>query len=182
MKNTKSLVAAIMLATASLASTSVLAADISSPPSTLDLLDNTAFFGDTFAADQQSDTFADHFTFTITDPVPQTFDAIVSSISSENDTGLDITGLGLYDSSNALISSGVALNGGRIDVWTLSNQNLPTGSYYLQVEGEMVSATGASFGGAVMLAPVPEPETYGMMLGGLGLLGFLARRRVTKQG
>ena len=29
-------------------------------------------------------------------------------------------------------------------------------------------------------APVPEPETYAMMLAGLGLLGFIARRR--KQG
>ncbi|MGZ8287576.1 MAG: PEP-CTERM sorting domain-containing protein [Telluria sp.] len=29
-----------------------------------------------------------------------------------------------------------------------------------------------SFGGAVMLAPVPEPETYGMMLAGLGLGGL----------
>jgi hypothetical protein len=28
-----------------------------------------------------------------------------------------------------------------------------------------------------MLNPVPEPETYGMMLAGLGILGFLARRR-----
>jgi hypothetical protein len=28
-----------------------------------------------------------------------------------------------------------------------------------------------------MLAPVPEPETYGMMLAGLGVLGLLARRR-----
>jgi hypothetical protein len=46
----------------------------------------------------------------------------------------------------------------------------------------MVSNTAASFGGAVMMAaPVPEPETYGMMLGGLGLLGFLARRRKAKQ-
>lgn len=27
------------------------------------------------------------------------------------------------------------------------------------------------------VAAVPEPETYGMMLGGLGILGFLARRR-----
>ena len=27
------------------------------------------------------------------------------------------------------------------------------------------------------LAPVPEPETYAMMLAGLGMLGFMARRR-----
>jgi len=26
-------------------------------------------------------------------------------------------------------------------------------------------------------APVPEPETYAMILAGLGLLGFFARRR-----
>lgn len=31
------------------------------------------------------------------------------------------------------------------------------------------------------IAPVPEPETYAMMLGGLGLVGFMARRR-RKQG
>ena len=27
------------------------------------------------------------------------------------------------------------------------------------------------------ISPVPEPETYALMLGGLGLLGFVARRR-----
>lgn len=29
-------------------------------------------------------------------------------------------------------------------------------------------------------APVPEPETYAMMLAGLGMLGFMARRRKSK--
>ena len=29
----------------------------------------------------------------------------------------------------------------------------------------------------VVFAPVPEPETYAMMLAGLGLMGFVARRR-----
>ena len=41
----------------------------------------------------------------------------------------------------------------------------------------------SSIGGAGMaydhfiFAPVPEPETYAMLLAGLGLLGFMARRR-----
>lgn len=30
-------------------------------------------------------------------------------------------------------------------------------------------------------APVPEPETYGMMLAGLGMIGLLARRRAAKK-
>lgn len=33
--------------------------------------------------------------------------------------------------------------------------------------------------GTVLLSPVPEPETYAMMLAGLGLLGFCARRRAS---
>lgn len=38
-----------------------------------------------------------------------------------------------------------------------------------------ISVLVTNYGTAVM--PVPEPETYAMMLAGLGLLGFLARRR-----
>jgi hypothetical protein len=38
-------------------------------------------------------------------------------------------------------------------------------------------AEGMASGYSVMLAPVPEPASYGMLLGGLGLLGVVARRR-----
>jgi hypothetical protein len=44
-----------------------------------------------------------------------------------------------------------------------------------------MSAEDASYAGHLTLAPVPEPATYGMMLGGLGVLGFLARRRKNNQ-
>jgi hypothetical protein len=37
-----------------------------------------------------------------------------------------------------------------------------------------------TFNGTVSLAPVPEPETYAMMLAGFGLLGVAARRRKQK--
>jgi hypothetical protein len=29
------------------------------------------------------------------------------------------------------------------------------------------------------VAPIPEPETYALMLAGLGVVGFMARRRKT---
>ena len=32
---------------------------------------------------------------------------------------------------------------------------------------------------AFLLTPVPEPETYALMMGGLGVLGLVARRRRT---
>jgi len=32
-------------------------------------------------------------------------------------------------------------------------------------------------GSVIVAAAIPEPETYGMLLAGLGLLGFIARRR-----
>lgn len=176
MKKTKSLIAAIVLATASMGSGTVLAVDISQPPEALTLLDGSGFFGDSFAMDQLGDTFSDHFTFSVTG-LPHNLDAIISSIAGSAGTGLDITGLSVYSEAGVLIASGTSLMTGITDVWTLSADNLALGNYYLQVSGSMVSDTAGSFGGAVMLAPVPEPETYGMMLAGLGMVGWMVRRR-----
>ena len=50
------------------------------------------------------------------------------------------------------------------------------GSYYYKATG-IASAPGAAYSLASAITPVPEPETYAMMLAGLGALGFLARRR-----
>lgn len=58
----------------------------------------------------------------------------------------------------------------------------PAGKYYIKVAGNATGMNGGLYNGAISvatvpLAPVPEPETYAMMLAGLGALGFLARRR-----
>lgn len=178
----KSLIAALVLATASFG-TSALAQTIGNSPQAPDLTDGSGFFGDAFADDNGGATFTDRFTFTV--PTAQdgspgtTLNAIVSSISGSADTGLDITGLSLYSTTgNTLVTAGNALQSGAIDVWTVTSSGLEAGSYYLQVSGNLNSDQSAAFGGAVsMTTPVPEPETYGLMLGGLGVLGFLARRR-----
>ena len=42
--------------------------------------------------------------------------------------------------------------------------------------GSLRLANSGDSQGSVLLAPVPEPETYAMMLAGLAALGFMARR------
>ena len=189
----KSLIAGIVLATATFGSSAVMAQTTATPvtvgnsPQVLDLTSGSGFFGDTFGVNNNGATFSDRFTFSVNSTSGMDFDAIISSISRTADTGLDVTGLSLYRAAGTdgtgtgtLVSSGTSLQSGNIDVWTLSSDNLAVGNYYVQVSGNLVSDASASFGGAVMMsptAPVPEPETYGMMLAGLGVLGFLARRR-----
>lgn len=175
MSTSKTIISAIVLAGAALAAPAVFAADISHAPQPLVLLDGTADYGASFAAGNMGNTFSDKFTFST---IGINFvDSLVSSISRTATVGLNITGFALYDSGNTLVSNGTMLGSGAIDLWSLSADNLAQGNYYVQVSGSLVSNTSGSFGANLNVTPIPEPETYGMMLAGLGVLGFLARRR-----
>ncbi len=69
---------------------------------------------------------------------------------------------------------------------TLSATNLAAGTYTLQFSGTLgkagsllgttVPATG-TYASLVSISPVPEEDTYAMMLAGLSLIGFKARRK-----
>ena len=69
------------------------------------------------------------------------------------------------------------------ETWGMSPVLLAAGDYTLTVKG-IISAPAAvgSYGGNFNLvaAPVPEPETYALMMAGLGVLGFVARRRKSR--
>jgi hypothetical protein len=53
-----------------------------------------------------------------------------------------------------------------------------TSPFALKLYGTLTDLPAASsYSGQIVVTSVPEPETYGMLLGGLGILGFLARRR-----
>jgi len=80
-------------------------------------------------------------------------------------------------------------------VFSVSNKSLTTGNHTLTIYGlegccdggqqVQFSANGAAFqsfsASTLQMAPVPEPETYAMMLGGLGVMGAVARRRRNKK-
>jgi len=65
-------------------------------------------------------------------------------------------------------SSLAALGANNVSQWQLSVAGDAAGSY-LSTSGYIANPG---------IAPVPEPESFAMLLAGLGLLGFAARRRV----
>jgi hypothetical protein len=60
--------------------------------------------------------------------------------------------------------------------WVL-NTTIGAGTYTLHVDGTIAAGEVTTFGGELHVTTVPEPETYALMLAGLGAVGFIARRR-----
>jgi len=76
--------------------------------------------------------------------------------------------------SSSLVSSGTL--GGTTSSLSFSDAIVP-GSYQLRLGG--TSSLSGAYAGNIVISPVPEPSTYAMLLAGLGLVGFSARRRMS---
>ena len=134
----------------------------------LGAIDNTVQnIGNSFAANVA--IFSDTFNFSITDP------------GSIQGLAIVFPGAPFFAINNftAELYSGVTLLGSIAGNVPVTFNGLTAGAYSLNVFGNPAGQFGGGYGGFVasVTAPVPEPETYAMMLAGLGALGFLARRR-----
>ena len=104
-----------------------------------------------------------------------------SVISGFAQTGPDvyITRFTLFDiTTNTIIDTG-SLTPGIFKAISFPGPLNPTDHYALVVKGGLLPAGhgSGSYAGNFHISPIPEPETYAMLLAGLGLLGFMARRR-----
>jgi hypothetical protein len=161
MKMIKSFVAAaaLMVAASSAFATTV---DLTQNP--LNPLEYTGGFTVTHT----TGSFTDTFTFSPTLP-SSIVSAVLTSIGFNAVTNINFSTVTL---------NGVGLNvvNGVVDTATTLNELNLTGPLTMIVSG--VSGANASYSGTInVTAAVPEPETYALMLGGLGLVGFAARRR-----
>lgn len=113
--------------------------------------------------------FSDTYNFSIIDP------------GSVQGLAIVFPGAPFFNISNfsAELYSGVTMLGSIAGNAPNTFTGLGAGSYTLNVFGNPSGSFGGGYGGflATVTAPIPEPETYAMMLAGLGALGFLARRR-----
>jgi len=177
MKRTQTIVAALVLAGAA-GMPLARAADISQGVQTLDLSGGAAVLMHEFGGGNAGNIFSDRYNFTAGSS--ELIGALVSS--------LDLGGPGLggvtFNSFKLYNSAGFALDGVKqsapgatAEVWSIGAHRLPVDSYYLLVSGTVRNAAAGNYVGAVAVSPVPEPATYGMLLGGAGLVGWLARRR-----
>ena len=152
---------------------------------------STFNFGNSFAATQPSPgtTFDDTVTFTLVAPgavvgghVENTFKNFVGityDFAKISNFQVTLTGVTVTGSSS---SQGPFTGTPNFTLITQTKSLAPTplsaGSYTLHITGTSDAYNTSTYGGTLTFStPVPEPETYAMLLAGLGALGFLARRR-----
>ena len=90
----------------------------------------------------------------------------------------------IYNASGALqanVSFGAA-SAGTFDNAAGLNNGILTQKSVVGTNGAFYSLTGGEIGSPGVVAAVPEPETYALMLAGLGLLGFMFRNKKSALG
>lgn len=91
---------------------------------------------------------------------PVSFNMAGLTINAQMDSGLNLSGTGTF-----VVGTDVTAG-----TWGFSAQT--TGS-------DLIGTFSWSADASPMTTPIPEPETYALMLAGLGVLGFVAKRRRT---
>jgi hypothetical protein len=129
-------------------------------------------------------SFSDVFTFSLAeggDTISSAVSLFLPGINSEAASYNIINGtVSLFHDIDGDGVAGTNTELGSVDFGNsngvLAVNDVAAGSYFWTVAGEAVGANGGLY--LYAANTIPEPGTYAMMLAGLGLLGFMAKRRL----
>lgn len=175
-KTSHAIIAALLLTAAAFAQAAPVATHAAK---TVDLTKGAAHYGSSFSSGLATATFADVLNFHVGST--SLLAADLTSTAGSVTAGLDLTNFLVYSSAGTLLYTGSQKSTGKVDNWKLNTSNLvlTAGDYYLKVIGTVNSSAAGSYSGNISLKAlaVPEADTYAMLLAGLGMVGFVARRR-----
>lgn len=105
--------------------------------------------------------------------------AITTSFNTYSKVCIDSTGApaGVLVTHDACIMGAFDRSIDRTFNFSTTFKGISAGTYDFSILGTVDGATVGTELDHIVVTGVPEPETYAMMLAGLGLLGFMARRR-----
>lgn len=140
-----------------------------------------------FAAVTSEDSFLDGTAFVYIFGAKQIAVNETSFMFSITAADMDFASLtGVYDGLFGLSTTNYTISSVTIDGTPTSlGSNLAVGPFSLTggtteiniVVSGSKAGPGSNFNGQLVLTPVPEPETYALMLAGLAAVGFVAARR-----
>ena len=136
--------------------------------SALDLSSGSAGFSGTPPAGG----FSDSYTFTL--PSATAFTASITAVAAGGQD-VDFTSIALSGPSGLFSFTQVGVD--PFEFWTLSTPTLAAGAYALTLVGANSAAIGSYAGNVALGPPVPEPQTYALLLAGLAAIGLRTRRR-----
>lgn len=124
----------------------------------------------------------DYYSFSTATTLNLTF-SVATELGS---TGGNDPMVGLFSGSGTLIDMNDDIDSDNKNYDSLLTRSVSAGTYYVAVTGYNEDLEN-DFSGAgdknwsyvltISAAPVPEPESYAMLLAGLGIIGAVARRR-----
>jgi hypothetical protein len=103
-----------------------------------------------------------------------TFDGLASGLYN-----FTLTLSGQYMALTSATLNGIAGTVTNINKWAFAGVDGTAHTPLMLTLSGSTSRSTALYSGELSVAAVPEPETYAMMLAGLGALGFMMRRRRT---
>jgi hypothetical protein len=145
-------------------------------PSDLGLLDNISVPIENIRA---VGPVVDLYTFSVSSGgigVAATLSDPLDLVSSPGDFHLTFSGISFIDAFSDVLASD--FDG--TDGWSVAALLPTAGSYAFLVLGTADGTLGGAYRGgvgAVVPSPIPEPSSLALLLAGLGVLGFVARRR-----
>ena len=128
--------------------------------------------GYTFSGFSVAGVIDDYLAFTVTSS--ELVGTLSGSVKSKAGNSITFTQFDIVDAAHTVLIDGTT-TAGVFKAFGDLDGTVGAGSYFLHIAGTSVGSS--QYAGTLSVSAVPEPETYGMMLAGLGLMGFVASRR-----